>query len=130
MKFSKDNILSSPLRLIRNLEDVVYDLVESLSWGKSSTQSVVTSDDIKDWFKELPTSTKKKIFFGVVARIQEIETEHTRLFQGVFDKKEKCITSRQLIARSLSDELEKEFGTTDLLIYSTDLEFISKYQRN
>ncbi len=128
MKFEKVDLITSPLRLLRNLEDTVYELVETFTWGKAGKQSIVTMEDMQHWFKDLPTGVKKKMYFGVVARIQEVDSERIRLFQGVFDKKEQCILARQILAGAIAEDLESGFGTTDLLIFSTSSEFTSKYQ--
>lgn len=127
MKINKENLLTSPLKLLSNLETTVYDLIETFTWGKAGKQSIVTLDDLQHWFNELPTSVKKKTYYGVIARIREIDTENIRILQGVFDKKEKCLLARHIVAGEISDDLEKGFGTTDLLIFSTEQDFESKY---
>lgn len=129
MSWLKNNVLTSPLKLLNNLEETIFDLVETITWGKAGKQSIVTLEDIKGWFNDQPTGVKKKAYFGALARIKEAGSEQTRLFQAVFDKKEKCMQSRQIIAGTISDDLEKEFGSTDLVVYSMGSEFISKDQR-
>ncbi len=130
MNFNKNNILTSPLGLLHNLEATIFDLVESFTWGKAGKQTIVTLEDVKYWFNDQPTGVKKKVYFGAIARIQEAGSEQIRLFQAVFDKKEKCLISRQIMASEIAEDLEKEFGTTDLIIYSMNSEFASKYLRS
>jgi hypothetical protein len=129
MNKDKISILTSPLNLLHNLEATVVDLIESFTWGKVGKQSIVTLEDIKYWINDQPAGIKKKAYYGAVARMEEAGSEQVRLFQALFDKKETCIISRQIIAGAIADNLEKEFGTTDLIIYSMKTEFVSKYQR-
>ena len=117
MRKNKINFVDTTLGILHNLEDVLMDLIGSFTWGNAYKQTIATKDDIQNWFLDVPLELKKKTYFGAVAKISEVGSNNIRIFQGIFNKKNQCLFSRQLLVGELDDELNNEFGSTELLIY-------------
>jgi len=121
----KGDWLTKPLRLVGNLEATLHDILESVTWGKAGKQYILSMPDIEHWFTDLPTNIKKKTAFGVVVRVYETGNEAIRIFQGVFDKKENCLCTRQLIVAELADDLMQKLDENDMLLFATP-KFVSE----
>jgi len=102
-------------KIISDIIETLKDITSLLVWGDAKKQTLLSYDDVKEWFYTLPTSVIRKIEVGAILRLDSpIETE-IRFFQGVFDKKGKCMQARHLIVVEFSKDLEKEFGSRDLV---------------
>ena len=119
---SKFDIL--PQNIIEQIVKGLTELAETTLWGTASSQSILTLNDIKSWFKELPAHYKKKIVFAAVAKIET--TSGIRVYQGILNKKFKCILARQLLVEELSVDLLNFFGQRNVIIFIEDPKIIEE----
>ncbi len=116
------NSLTSPMNILSGLQNTIKQLLDDITWGKATHQSVLTLEDVENWFYDLPSSVRQKIDRGVVIRIDTIDEEDVscRIYQGVFDNKWHCFGARQVKVKEISKDLEKFFAGADMLTFAKD----------
>lgn len=119
------NIL--PTNVISALHDNLIGLMETITWGKATKQSILTLEDIQNWFHDINFSKKRKAVLGAAIRINEAGSTQIRVYQGIFDKNLKCITARQLFVKEISSELEELFSKNEMLVFLENKELLEKY---
>ena len=104
-------------KIVSDIIGTLQDITSLLVWGDAKKQTSLSYDDVKEWFYTLPPSVRKKIEVGAILRLDSPVEDEARFFQGVFDKKGKCLQARHLIVVEFSEDMEKEFGSRDMVFF-------------
>jgi hypothetical protein len=112
----------STSNLILAIQEGFSALTETMLWGKSSRQGILSLVDIKDWFREKYLRYKKRLFLGAVWMLNGTSNSGARIYQGIFDAKLQCIDARQITVNELAPDLKEFFNNQDLILFTNDKE--------